>query len=78
MASGSMCYAESIIWGLYNRPEVATVPSGLSPTPLIIIIIIIITESIFGKYVHLTGVCLSTNVVLTKYNSVKTRNIINS
>jgi hypothetical protein len=32
----------SIIWGLYNRPEVAAVPSGLSPTPLIIIIIIII------------------------------------
>jgi hypothetical protein len=30
----------SIIWGLYNRPEVATVPSGLSSTPLIIIIII--------------------------------------
>jgi hypothetical protein len=29
----------SIIWGLYNRPEVAAVPSGLSPTPLIIIII---------------------------------------
>jgi hypothetical protein len=27
---------------LYNRPEVAAVPSGLSPTPLIIIIIIII------------------------------------
>jgi hypothetical protein len=26
----------SIIWGLYNRPEVAAVPSGLSPTPLII------------------------------------------
>jgi hypothetical protein len=25
----------SIIWGLYNRPEVAVVPSGLSPTPLI-------------------------------------------
>jgi hypothetical protein len=25
----------SIIWVLYNRPEVATVPSGLSPTPLI-------------------------------------------
>jgi hypothetical protein len=24
----------SIIWGLYNRPEVAAVPSGLSPTPL--------------------------------------------
>jgi hypothetical protein len=23
-----------IIWGLYNRPEVATVPSGLSPTLL--------------------------------------------
>jgi hypothetical protein len=23
----------SIIWGLYNRPEVAAVPSGLSPTP---------------------------------------------
>jgi hypothetical protein len=28
----------SIIWGLYNRPEVAAVPSGLSPTLLIIII----------------------------------------
>jgi hypothetical protein len=27
----------SIIWGKYNRPEVAAVPSGLSPTPLIII-----------------------------------------
>jgi hypothetical protein len=24
----------SIIWGLYNRPEVAAVPSGLSPTPI--------------------------------------------
>jgi hypothetical protein len=24
----------SIIWGLYNRPEVAAVPIGLSPTPL--------------------------------------------
>jgi hypothetical protein len=24
----------SISWGLYNRPEVAAVPSGLSPTPL--------------------------------------------
>jgi hypothetical protein len=23
-----------IIWGLYNRSEVAAVPSGLSPTPL--------------------------------------------
>jgi hypothetical protein len=23
----------SIIWGLYNTPEVAAVPSGLSPTP---------------------------------------------
>jgi hypothetical protein len=26
----------SIVWGLYNRPEVAAVPSGLSPTPLIL------------------------------------------
>jgi hypothetical protein len=26
----------SIIWSLYNRPEVAAVPSGLSLTPLII------------------------------------------
>jgi hypothetical protein len=34
--------SSSIIWGLYNRPVVAAVPSGLSPTPLIIIIIIII------------------------------------
>jgi hypothetical protein len=25
----------SLFWGLYNRPEVAAVPSGLSPTPLI-------------------------------------------
>jgi hypothetical protein len=25
----------SIIWGLYDRPEVAAVPSGLSPTQLI-------------------------------------------
>jgi hypothetical protein len=25
----------SVVWGLYNRPEVAAVPSGLSPTPLI-------------------------------------------
>jgi hypothetical protein len=29
----------SIIWGWYNRPVVAAVPSGLSLTPLIIIII---------------------------------------
>jgi hypothetical protein len=28
----------SIIWGLYNRPEVAAVLNGLCPTPLIIII----------------------------------------
>jgi hypothetical protein len=34
----------SIIWGLYNRPELAAVPSGLSPTPLIIIIIIILEK----------------------------------
>jgi hypothetical protein len=34
----------SIIWGLYNSPELAAVPSGLSPTPLIIIIIIILNE----------------------------------
>jgi hypothetical protein len=32
----------SIIWGWYNRPEVAAVSSGISLTPLIIIIIIII------------------------------------
>jgi hypothetical protein len=30
----------SIIWGRYNRPVVAAVPSGLSLTPLIIIIIL--------------------------------------
>jgi hypothetical protein len=28
----------SIIWSWYNRPVVAAVPSGLGPTPLIIII----------------------------------------
>jgi hypothetical protein len=27
----------SIMWGLYNRSEVAAVPTGPSPTPLIII-----------------------------------------
>jgi hypothetical protein len=32
----------SIIWGWYNRPVVASVPSGLSLTPLTIIIIKII------------------------------------
>jgi hypothetical protein len=31
----------SVIWGWYNRPVVAAVPSGLSLTPLTIIIIII-------------------------------------
>jgi hypothetical protein len=40
----------SIIWGLYNRPEVAAVPSGLSPTPLIIIIIIIIIMDTFSIF----------------------------
>jgi hypothetical protein len=34
---------------LYNRPEVAAVPSGLSPTPLIIIIIIIIIRGFVQK-----------------------------
>jgi hypothetical protein len=29
--------SSSIIWGLYNMPEMAAVLSGLSPTPLIII-----------------------------------------
>jgi hypothetical protein len=33
----------SIIWGWYNRPVVAALPSGLSLTTLIIIIIIIMT-----------------------------------
>jgi hypothetical protein len=36
----------SVIWGLYNRPEVAVVSTGLSPTPLITIIIIITTTII--------------------------------
>jgi hypothetical protein len=30
-----------IIWGWYNRPEVTAVPSGLSLTPLTIILVII-------------------------------------
>jgi hypothetical protein len=34
----------SIIWGWYNRPVVAAVPSGLSLTPLTIIKIIIINR----------------------------------
>jgi hypothetical protein len=33
----------SIIWGSYNRPVVAAVPSGLSLTPLIVVVIIIIS-----------------------------------
>jgi hypothetical protein len=37
---------------LYNRPEVAAVPSGLSPTPLIIIIIIIIIEKRYLRSVR--------------------------
>jgi hypothetical protein len=41
-----------IIWGWYNRPILAAVPSGLGLTPLIIIIIIIIIIiSISGKAV---------------------------
>jgi hypothetical protein len=31
-----------IIWGVYNRPELASVPNGLSPTSLLIVIKIII------------------------------------
>jgi hypothetical protein len=34
------CSTITIIWGWYSRPIVATVPSGLSLTPIIIIIII--------------------------------------
>jgi hypothetical protein len=34
----------SIIWSLYNKPEVAVVPSGHSLTPLIIKIIIPISQ----------------------------------
>jgi hypothetical protein len=40
----------SIIWGLYNRLEVAAVPSGLSPTPLIIIIVVIIIIIIINPW----------------------------
>jgi hypothetical protein len=36
----------SIIWGLYNRPEMTAVPSGLSPTPVMIINKIIIIHHI--------------------------------
>jgi hypothetical protein len=39
----------SIIWGLYNRPEVAAVPSRISTTPLIIIIIIIKINTFYGQ-----------------------------
>jgi hypothetical protein len=38
----------SIIWGWYNMPEVAAVPSGLSLTPLRAIIIIIIIFFLSG------------------------------
>jgi hypothetical protein len=44
----------SIIWFLYNMPEVATVPSGLSPTPIIIIIIhSIITVHTLSVFSHI-------------------------
>jgi hypothetical protein len=35
--------SSAVIWGLYNRSEVAAVPSGLGPTPLIIIIIMLVS-----------------------------------
>jgi hypothetical protein len=41
--SSSSSSSSSIIWGWYNRPVVAAVPSGLSLTPLRIIKKIIIT-----------------------------------
>jgi hypothetical protein len=51
----------SIIWGWYNRPVVAAVPSGLSLTPLRILIIIkIIRLSVFQQQ-HQNGKLLSMN-----------------
>jgi hypothetical protein len=51
-----------IIWGWYNRAVVAAVPSGLSLTPQIIIIIIIryrlAALLAFSTHVLLTGVFL--------------------
>jgi hypothetical protein len=47
--------SSSIIWGLYNRPEVAAVPNGLSSTPPIIIIIIIICSKNHGDEKVLVG-----------------------
>jgi hypothetical protein len=43
-SSSSSSSSSSIIWGWYNRPIVATVPSRLSLTPLIIIIKTILVE----------------------------------
>jgi hypothetical protein len=58
----------SVIWGWYNRPVEAAVPSGLSLTPLIITIIIIIII-ISNQSVHIFGcfmsVCCTDNISLS-------------
>jgi hypothetical protein len=54
-----------IIWGLYNRPEVAAVPSGLSSTP---VIIITKKKSFFFTYFyrpdHYLGINLTLKAIL--------------
>jgi hypothetical protein len=68
-------------WGLYNRPEVAAVPSGLSPTPLIttttiiIIIIIIIPWRKSASYplIHWIGGWVGPR---TSMNNVERRKIL--
>jgi hypothetical protein len=49
----------SIIWSLNNRPVVAAVPSGLSPTPLIIILLIIklLVTSSSNEYLPIRSTC---------------------
>jgi hypothetical protein len=36
----------SVFWGWYSRPAVAAVPSGLSLTPLRVIIILVVAETL--------------------------------
>jgi hypothetical protein len=50
------------MWGWYNRPVVAAVPSGLRLTPIIIIIIIILFDhEDIGDMFPRSVCCLSTD-----------------
>jgi hypothetical protein len=48
----------SIIWGWYNRPVVAAVPSGLSLTPLRIVIILLTMKIFLHLLMHLSSITM--------------------